>query len=49
MRVTGIELLAADAGFKIDQGYGPLKGKAFRIGHMGDHGLPDLDRLLAAI
>jgi aspartate aminotransferase-like enzyme len=25
------------AGFKIDQGYGDLKGKTFRLGHMGDH------------
>ena len=40
---------ASDAGFKIDQGYGPLKGKAFRIGHMGDHDLPRLQRLLDAL
>lgn len=47
--VAGLARRASDAGFKIDQGYGPLKGKAFRIGHMGDHGLPVLRRLLAAI
>lgn len=28
---------ASNAGYKIDQGYGDLKGKTFRIGHMGDH------------
>lgn len=40
---------AAAAGFKFDKGYGDLKGKAFRIGHMGDHQLPTLQRLLAAL
>lgn len=28
---------AQAAGFKMDKGYGKLKGQAFRIGHMGDH------------
>ena len=28
--------------------YNELKGKTFRIGHMGDHTLHDLDELLAA-
>ncbi len=40
---------ARAAGFVIDQGYGPLKGKAFRIGHMGDHDLTRLRTLLAAL
>ena len=40
---------ALAAGFRIDQGYGPLQGKAFRIGHMGDHTAARLDALLAAL
>ena len=40
---------ALAAGFKIDKGYGNLKGVAFRIGHMGDHGLDRVHALLAAI
>ena len=40
---------ASNAGFKIDQGYGDLKGKTFRIGHMCDHTPARLQRLLAAL
>ncbi|MFK7743038.1 MAG: alanine--glyoxylate aminotransferase family protein [Planctomycetota bacterium] len=40
---------AAAAGFKMDKGYGDLKGKAFRIGHMGDHSKARLQQLLASI
>jgi aspartate aminotransferase-like enzyme len=40
---------AKDAGFAMDKGYGKLKGEAFRIGHMGDHTVARLQRLLAAI
>jgi aspartate aminotransferase-like enzyme len=47
--VTALARRAATAGYKIDQGYGPLKGKAFRIGHMGDHGLSGLQALLQAL
>ena len=35
--VKGMAERASNAGYKIDQGYGDLKGKTFRIGHMGDH------------
>ncbi|MEZ5976606.1 MAG: HAD-IB family phosphatase [Planctomycetota bacterium] len=35
-------------GFEISNGYGDLKGKTFRIGHMGDHTEADLEALLAA-
>lgn len=35
-------------GFQISNGYGDLKGKTFRIGHMGDHTLAGLEELLAA-
>ena len=38
----------AARGYEISNGYGDLKGKTFRIGHMGDHDLQGLDELLAA-
>lgn len=47
--VDALAKKAAAAGFKLDKGYGDLKGKAFRIGHMGDHSLPRLQQLLAAL
>ena len=34
---------------QIANGYGPYKGKAFRIGHMGEVWPSDLERLFAAI
>lgn len=40
---------ASNAGFKIDQGYGDLKGKTFRIGHMGDHTIARLQQCLATL
>jgi aspartate aminotransferase-like enzyme len=40
---------ASSAGFKVDQGYGDLKGRTFRIGHMGDHPPERLQALLAAL
>ncbi len=33
----------------ISNGYGPLKGKNFRIAHMGDTQMEDLEELLSAI
>lgn len=37
-----------ERGHEIGNGYGPLKGETFRIGHMGDHTLEGLETLLAA-
>ncbi|HED67010.1 MAG TPA: alanine--glyoxylate aminotransferase family protein [Planctomycetes bacterium] len=37
------------AGHEVGGGYGPLKGKTFRIGHMGDHTEAELDALFAAL
>ena len=34
---------------QVASGYGPYKGKAFRIGHMGEVWPSDLERLFAAI
>lgn len=39
----------AKAGFAFDDGYGKIKGKTFRIAHMGDMTRADLDELFAAI
>lgn len=36
-------------GMQIANGYGDLKGNTFRIGHMGERNLDDVDDLLAAI
>ncbi|MCR9248421.1 MAG: alanine--glyoxylate aminotransferase family protein [bacterium] len=47
--VNALAERAADSGFKLDKGYGDLKGKAFRIGHMGDHDEGRLERLLSAL
>ncbi|HEY0305752.1 MAG TPA: hypothetical protein VGC44_12275, partial [Longimicrobiales bacterium] len=33
-------------GYVIASGYGPLKDTTFRIGHMGDHTVEELDELL---
>ncbi len=38
-----------ERGMVIASGYGPLKKSTFRIGHMGEITLPDLEELLAAI
>lgn len=38
-----------EQGMIISNGYGPLKGKNFRIAHMGDTQVEDLQELLAAI
>lgn len=38
----------AERGYEISNGYGPLKGQTFRIGHMGDHTEAGLEQLLAA-
>jgi len=47
--VAALVARAATAGFAIDPGYGPLKGKTLRIGHMGDHQPATVDQLLAAL
>ena len=38
-----------ERGFVIGGGYGKLKGTTFRIGHMGDHTLAELDVVLEAL
>ena len=36
----------AEEGLIVSGGYGKLKGETFRIGHMGEHSLDDLEHLL---
>ncbi len=38
-----------ERGMQISNGYGPYKGKAFRIGHMGEVQVADLERLFQAL
>jgi aspartate aminotransferase-like enzyme len=36
-------------GITISAGYGTLKDSTIRIGHMGEHTLPELERVLTAL
>jgi predicted phosphoserine aminotransferase len=47
--IAGLNHYLRQAGMIISNGYGPLKGKNFRIAHMGDATMADLDELLATI
>ncbi len=49
-RLTGDDIVKAVArrGFVIGGGYGRLKATTFRIGHMGDHTMDGLERVLEA-
>jgi predicted phosphoserine aminotransferase len=49
--VPGPSVTAAmkERGFVIGGGYGKLKDSAFRIGHMGDHTVAELEDVLAAL
>lgn len=40
---------AGNQGFVISGGYGALKGKTFRIGHMGEHRMADIEELLGVL
>jgi predicted phosphoserine aminotransferase len=47
--VDGFRQRLAQRGFTISNGYGKLKQQTFRIGHMGDVALAELEELLAAM
>jgi len=49
MDITALSVHLARAGMAIANGYGPLKGKTFRIGHMGEITPDDVSTLLEAI
>jgi aspartate aminotransferase-like enzyme len=46
--ITGDDVVkgAKARGYTIGGGYGPLKGRTFRIGHMGDHTVEGVTRCL---
>jgi aspartate aminotransferase-like enzyme len=48
---TGSRICAgmSERGWTLGTGYGKLKDTTFRIGHMGDHTVEELDALLAAL
>ncbi len=46
--VTRFVSALKERGHEISNGYGDLKGKTFRIGHMGDHTEAELESLLSA-
>ncbi len=50
-RIAPASLVQAllERGFVIGSGYGQLRNSTFRIGHMGDHTVAQLDALLAAL
>ena len=39
----------AGRGFAMDKGYGKIRGRTFRIAHMGDMQLDELDEVLAGL
>lgn len=47
--VSALNKELGNRGAEISDGYGPFKGKCFRIGHMGDHSLDDVKWLLGQI
>jgi aspartate aminotransferase-like enzyme len=47
--ITALNEFLLDRGMRIANGYGPLKGKTFRIAHMGETQIEDIERLLAAM
>ncbi len=47
--ISKLNAFLGERGMRIANGYGPLKGKTFRIGHMGELGTSDVRELLAAI
>lgn len=40
---------ALKKGYRLSNGYGPLKNKSFRIGHMGDHTVKDIEIMLKTL
>jgi aspartate aminotransferase-like enzyme len=47
--ITALNEFLLGKGMRIANGYGPLKGKTFRIAHMGETQIEDIERLLAAM
>jgi aspartate aminotransferase-like enzyme len=45
--VKALNSFLKSKGMQISDGYGPLKGQTFRIAHMGEIQLKDVDEVLA--
>ena len=43
--LEALKKLAGERGYAIDNGYGKIKNKTFRIAHMGDYTLKDMQEL----
>jgi aspartate aminotransferase-like enzyme len=44
-----VQAALAERGFTVAPGYGRLKNDMFRIGHMGDHTVAELEELLEVL
>jgi aspartate aminotransferase-like enzyme len=44
-----VQAALAERGFTVAPGYGRLRDEMFRIGHMGDHTVSELETLLAVL
>ncbi len=49
MEISDLNRFLLERGMRIANGYGALKGKTFRIAHMGETRMEDVDELLAAM
>ena len=47
--ISALNQFLLEREMRLANGYGPLKGKTFRIAHMGETQLEDVERLLAAL
>ncbi len=47
--LTAVKKILGERGFAFDDGYGKIKGKTFRIPHMGDMQLSDLKEFLGTV
>ncbi len=47
--VMAMAKFMAERGFSMDKGYGKIKGKTFRIGHMGDFTVEKLEEVLSGL
>ncbi len=47
--IADLNTFLAERGMALSDGYGPFKGKAFRIAHMGEVHAGDIERLLDAM
>ena len=49
MSGPGVTAAVAERGWLVGGGYGKLKERAFRMGHMGDHTVGEVEGLLGVL